>query len=435
MNPNSSYEVSLTILNLDGDRLSLIKAGLHVHPWLYHNNDLRFFTSSSDDATKKGACYNMGCPGFVVANSSVLYPGQAVAPLSQYNGEDRYVTLSIIKDPVTELWTLYREDFGTSSILGWWQKGLGDMDNKATNVQWLAFVDYQDNDTGPTMGSGHYPVEGYQKAAYMMNLKLYNKKGGYDSPKIDDLVRDDDKDICYRSLPAHAGYQTYAGDYYGSQVKISAWGVPNMNPDSSYEASLTLANYNGDRTSLIRAGLHDDANRKPWCYNTDCPCFVAANASVLFPGQAVAPLSQYDGEDRYVTLSIKKDPVTEVWSLYREDFGTSSILGWWKKGLLGDMDDKANRVQWLSFVSYRDNDSGPSMGSGHWPGEGNHKAAYMGDLKLFDKAGNADSPVVYDDLYRDDDKPDCYKALPAWVLDDDGDKHKFYYGGPAGCRN
>ena len=34
------------------------------------------------------------------------------------------------------------------------------------------------------------------------------------------------------------------------------------------------------------------------------------------------------------------------------------------------------------------------MGSGHFPEEGNHKAAYMMDLKLFDKKGNSyDSPI------------------------------------------
>ncbi|KAF3340681.1 hypothetical protein FCM35_KLT09525 [Carex littledalei] len=165
---------------MDGDRVRLIKAGLHVFPKLYHNNDLRFFTSANDDASKNYACYNMNnChPAFVVANSSVLYPGQAVAPLSQYNGEDRSITLSIKKDPVTEFWTLYREDLSTSSKIGWWEKGfLGNLDNKAANVQWMAFVGYENNDTGPSMGSGHYPNEGKNKAAYIMDLKLFNKEG------------------------------------------------------------------------------------------------------------------------------------------------------------------------------------------------------------------------------------------------------------------
>ncbi|KAF3332255.1 hypothetical protein FCM35_KLT01832 [Carex littledalei] len=240
-----------------------------------------------------------------------------------------------------------------------------------------------------------------------------------------------------------AGYVSYHREYYGSQAKISAWGVPYMNPNSSYEVSVTLLNFNGNHVypqlyhnNDLRFFIlgNDDATKKNACYNLDCPGFVVANSSVLHPGQAVAPLSQYNGEDRYVTLSIKKDSVTEFWTVYREDLGTSSKLGWWKKGFLGDLDMNATSVQWLAFVTYENNDTGPTMGSGHYPNEGKNKAAYMMDLKLFDKAGNVDSPKIQD-LIRGDDKPGCYRSLPAVVLDNEIDKHKFYYGGPAGCIN
>ncbi|XP_078158096.1 disease resistance protein RPP13-like [Carex rostrata] len=54
----------------------------------------------------------------------------------------------------------------------------------------------------------------------------------------------------------HAGFMTYEGEYYGSQAKISAWGVPNMNPNSRYEVSITLLNLDGDHVRLIKAGFH-----------------------------------------------------------------------------------------------------------------------------------------------------------------------------------
>jgi hypothetical protein len=41
----------------------------------------------------------MDCPGFVVGDPSVLYPSQVVGPLSQYKGEDRFLTISITKVP------------------------------------------------------------------------------------------------------------------------------------------------------------------------------------------------------------------------------------------------------------------------------------------------------------------------------------------------
>ncbi|KAJ3691167.1 hypothetical protein LUZ61_020331 [Rhynchospora tenuis] len=110
-------------------------------------------------------------------------------------------------------------------------------------------------------------------------------------------------------------------------------------------------------------------------------------------------------------------------------------IGWWQKGILGGLEDKADAVQWGGFVSYLDNDTGPSMGSGHFPQEGWHKAAYMADLKHFDQAGNVYSPSIYD-LMREVDRPDCYAVLPAAAFFREiGDRHKFYYGGPRGCKN
>ncbi|KAJ3691087.1 hypothetical protein LUZ61_020251 [Rhynchospora tenuis] len=237
-----------------------------------------------------------------------------------------------------------------------------------------------------------------------------------------------------------AGYVTYDGEYYGAQARISAWGVPDMNPNSSYEVSLTLINLNGDpnggRISVLRVGLHDNAAEKTGCYNTDCPGFVVANSSAIYPGQAISPLSQYGGTDEYITFSIRKDTTTQLWTLYREDTGTSIKIGWWQKGILGGLEEKADSVQWGSFVDYPDNGAGPPMGSGHFSSEGKHKAAYMSDLKLFDQTGNgSESPNIYD-LVKDVDKPDCYTALPASAFDVEYDQwHKFYYGGPAGCRN
>ncbi|XP_078159094.1 protein neprosin-like [Carex rostrata] len=253
----------------------------------------------------------------------------------------------------------------------------------------------------------------------------------------------------------HAGYRTDEGEYYGVQAKISAWGVPDINPNSRYEASITLLNLEGTRVRLVKTGLHvfpklynntdlrffvsanEDASRDYACYNMDncSPPFILANSSVvLYPGQAVAPLSQYEGEDHTVTLSIRKDVDTLLWTVYREDFGTSSIIGWWEKGFLGDLDGKAENVQFMAFVAYEDNDTGPTMGSGHFPGPGKKKGAYMSDLKIWD-AEDEYSPKV-NTLIRADDKPDCYRSLPADQLSViSEDYHKFYYGGPAGCRN
>ncbi|XP_078158097.1 protein neprosin-like [Carex rostrata] len=222
----------------------------------------------------------------------------------------------------------------------------------------------------------------------------------------------------------HAGYRTFPGEYYGAQAKISAWGVPQMNPNSRYEVSINLLSLEGTRVRLLKTGLHvfpklynntdlrfftsanADASRDYACYNMDncSPAFILANSSVaLYPGQAVVPLSQYDGEDRSITLSIKQDVDTLLWTVSREDFGTRSIIGWWENGTLGDLDNKAENVQFMAFVAYEDNDTGTSMGSGHYPEEGPNKAAYMMDLKIWAYERNEYNPKI-STLIRSDDK-------------------------------
>ncbi|KAJ4806393.1 hypothetical protein LUZ62_018959 [Rhynchospora pubera] len=180
-----------------------------------------------------------------------------------------------------------------------------------------------------------------------------------------------------------------------------------MNPNSRYEATLTLSSFNGSDdgpVSFARVGLH------------------------------VFPELYHDTELRLYTSW--RDPTTQLWTVYREEYYNTSLkIGWWQKGILGGLEDKADAVQWISYAYYLDNNTGPSMGSGHFPREGSHKAAYMADLKHFDQAGNVYSPNIHD-LARHVDRPDCYDVLPAAAfLRELSDIHKFYYGGPRGCRN
>jgi Neprosin len=130
-----------------------------------------------------------------------------------------------------------------------------------------------------------------------------------------------------------------------------------------------------------------------------------------------------------------KDPATNLWTLYRDDLAKRYKLGWWQSEIFDDLDN-ATSIQWAGYVQYNDHEAGPAMGSGHFAREGRDRAAYMAGLQFFDKAGNSyDSPQIFD-LVKDVDRPDCYTATPAMNFNDEADdKHKFYYGGPAGCRN
>ncbi|KAJ3691122.1 hypothetical protein LUZ61_020286 [Rhynchospora tenuis] len=173
------------------------------------------------------------------------------------------------------------------------------------------------------------------------------------------------------------------------------------------------------------------------CYNDYCPGFVIANGSNLLPGQGLAPLSNYGGETRYITVRIKKDEKTGDWSLYREDqggpIGGMTLLGWWPQSLFKSLSDRANVIQWTGEVNYQYNETGPSMGSGHFSDEHEGKAAIFSEVYGFDGFGS-----IYNNYYNPIpfvDKSECYNISPWYgsVVDKPKRSHHFFYGGPSGC--
>ncbi|KAJ4811278.1 NEP-interacting protein (DUF239) [Rhynchospora pubera] len=157
------------------------------------------------------------------------------------------------------------------------------------------------------------------------------------------------------------------------------------------------------------------------CFSTNCKGFVLSHEhGAPVPGGKVEPLSTFDGEDRFVTLSIKKDEKTQDWSLYRDDDNKPILIGWWPKTLFNNTFDSATRVMWEGGVLYPKNETSPPMGSSHTACEGEHKAAYISHMEPYKVEGL---------LGRND----CF------TIDDFKYSHEhrnhFYYGGPAGCRN
>lgn len=87
-------------------------------------------------------------------------------------------------------------------------------------------------------------------------------------------------------------------------------------------------------------------------------------------------------------------------------------------------------MAWTGFVSYPKNEPSPAMGSGHFPLEGERKAAYIKNIKLFDSKARAHDPYM-EDLLPVLDRPDCYHlSIVDFVVKD---RVYFYYGGPSGC--
>ncbi|OAY67637.1 hypothetical protein ACMD2_18043, partial [Ananas comosus] len=169
-----------------------------VYPELYHDNKLHFFTYWTADGYNSTGCYNLMCKSFVMVDWNVLTPGSVVGPVSVYNGEQYYITISVKKDAKTGDWFLYREDLGEPKLIGYWPKSLfTTLADRADAVSWGGMVSYDTDDAGPPLGSGHHASELERKAAYFKNIEIF-----YSDGKSHDLIegaqdRFADKEECY----------------------------------------------------------------------------------------------------------------------------------------------------------------------------------------------------------------------------------------------
>lgn len=120
--------------------------------------------------------------------------------------------------------------------------------------------------------------------------------------------------------------------------------------------------------------------------------------------------------------------------MYREDqggpIGGMTLLGWWPQSLFNSLSDRANVIQWLGEVNYQYNETGPSMGSGHFPSKHEGEAASFNDCFGFDYDG-----TIYRRFYKPIpfvDRPECYTISP-WYDTGKPEYQHFFYGGPGGC--
>ncbi|KAJ1693878.1 hypothetical protein LUZ63_010576 [Rhynchospora breviuscula] len=199
-----------------------IAAGVHVYPEMYKDYNLRFFTYwTAGDGAKRG-CYNLDCPGFVLADGTNLHPGNSLYPLSDIFLGMRYITLRIKKDENTGDWSLYREDkggpIGGMTLVGWWPKtlfnGLVDSGNE---IEWTGSVFYPSDETPPTMGSSLFPKMLEGGAAHFYDCYGFDTAGS--------IYKDDyqpypvvTKPECYNvSLWYDTGSPGYKHFFYGGR--------------------------------------------------------------------------------------------------------------------------------------------------------------------------------------------------------------------------
>ncbi|KAJ3681383.1 hypothetical protein LUZ60_015872 [Juncus effusus] len=245
-----------------------------------------------------------------------------------------------------------------------------------------------------------------------------------------------------------AGYFAL-GKWHGVGARINVWGIPGVQAQSMSSAFIAARN----QGEMVAAGIHvypglyknkdlrfftywtTDDGVLTGCYNTNCKGFIAADGANARPGQALAPpFSVYNGEQKYITLRIKKDEQTGDWSLYREDqggpIGGMTLLGWWPKTLFKGLSDYATKIEWKGQASYHFEEKSPPMGSGHHAEEYEGKSAFFKNILGFDLRGKSIDPQA-NDVTRIIDKPECYDTSCWFKGKHDG--CYFFYGGPSGC--
>nr|XP_043613332.1 uncharacterized protein LOC122585277 [Erigeron canadensis] len=214
------YDFSLSQIWVSSDvpthDVQTVEAGWHAVPILYQDNNPRIFIYWTPNSYRSG-CYNLQCPGFVQTNTRIAL-GAAIYPFSTYNDKQYDIAFLIWKDIKSGDWWLK----AGSEMIGYWPQTLfTDLRDHATSIEYGGEVYSRNlhNHTSTQMGSGHFPNEGFGKAAYARNLEIVNEDNTLNP--VPNLKAIADKPNCYG---VKSGYSKTWGNYI-------FFGGPGNNPN------------------------------------------------------------------------------------------------------------------------------------------------------------------------------------------------------------
>ncbi|CAH2078185.1 unnamed protein product [Thlaspi arvense] len=198
VSPTQFSAASMLIAKGAKEKFQCIRAGWIVYQWL-NRNHTRLYTYWTADGFTKTGCYNLLCPGFVQVSTKIPL-GFLLQPVSTYGGQQYELEISIYEvalassnsdhlkvyvpyqnlsphDGKTEDWWLVV--FGEH--VGYWPNSLfteGGLSHGASLASYGGEVYSPLNEKTPSMGSGHFPSEGYHKAAYVNGIEVVYDIGG-----------------------------------------------------------------------------------------------------------------------------------------------------------------------------------------------------------------------------------------------------------------
>ncbi|XP_056176543.1 uncharacterized protein LOC115694055 [Syzygium oleosum] len=174
-NPTVMYpEVSFSqiwLMSGPKENLNTVEAGWMVTTVPSTGNQPELFIYWTSDGYQQTGCYNLECPGFVQTSSKIAL-GSRILPVSTYGGKQYDITIGITKNDVLGRWWLRVADVE----VGYWPGEIfTTLGGSADVISWGGeIVNSEPNGrhTSTEMGSGHFPSEGFGKAAFFRNLKF-----------------------------------------------------------------------------------------------------------------------------------------------------------------------------------------------------------------------------------------------------------------------
>ncbi|CAN1168562.1 hypothetical protein LINPERHAP2_LOCUS27881 [Linum perenne] len=177
-----------------GSKIESIEAGWMVSNYYLISHKYYPKLYVCNDGYNTSGCYNLHCSGFILTTTKVAL-GARIVPFSTYSGSQKIITVKINQDLKTSNWWLYFQD----EQVGYWPGSLfRNLRTSASLLEWGGEIINKNKNglhTDTQMGSGHFPSEGYSKAAYFRSLE-YVDGGGYDNP-ADGLTGHASRPECY----------------------------------------------------------------------------------------------------------------------------------------------------------------------------------------------------------------------------------------------
>ncbi|XP_059073125.1 protein neprosin-like [Cryptomeria japonica] len=166
---------------MSADQTQILVSGWQVYPELYQDERPRLFTYWTADGFETSGCYDLSCPGFVVASGSQIQPGSPIKDIS-IDGGTQYsfsLRMSLEIQSNTPVWALY----ASNNLVGYWNTSfIPSLGKFGDQVAFGGEVKFHSKGAGTPhtntdMGSGHFPGSGDKKVAHIREIKISDTSG------------------------------------------------------------------------------------------------------------------------------------------------------------------------------------------------------------------------------------------------------------------